>query len=88
MKNKKKTIKCLDKIGRIVIPKDMREKFEIIENDPIEIFVDKNSIILRKNKPTCIFCENTTNLVNFKEKLICENCKNNLSELLEKNFSK
>lgn len=46
MKEKKKTIRCLDKLGRIVIPKEIRSKFEILEEDPMEIFVDRNSIIL------------------------------------------
>ena len=31
MKEKKKTIRCLDKLGRIVIPKEIRGKFEILE---------------------------------------------------------
>ena len=31
MKEKKKTIRCLDKLGRIVIPKEIIGKFEILE---------------------------------------------------------
>ena len=36
-KEKKKIIRRLDKIGRIVIPKEIRKRFEILEDDPIEI---------------------------------------------------
>lgn len=64
----------VDDLGRIVIPKELRDKFSIKEKDALEINVNGNLIILKKYEPTCIFCENSKNLVNFKEKLICNKC--------------
>ena len=54
-KEKKKIIRRLDKIGRIVIPKEIRKRFETLEDDPIEIFVDKDTIILRKYEKIVLF---------------------------------
>lgn len=85
MKSKKVIVRKLDKLGRIVIPKDIRDKFEIIEEDTLEIFVDRSSIILRKYKPTCSFCQNTKNLSKYKEKLVCDECRMKISNLISKN---
>lgn len=84
MKEKKKTIRCLDKLGRIVIPKEIRGKFEILEEDPMEIFVDRNSIILRKYEANCAFCSNTKGLIEYKNKLICSECKEKIGNLISK----
>ena len=74
-------IRRLDKLGRVVIPIEIREKLEIIEGSPLEFFVDGNSIRLKLFKPNCVFCGGTNNLSEFKEKLICEKCRNNIREL-------
>lgn len=84
MKEKKKTIRCLDKLGRVVIPKEIRKKFEILEEDPMEIFVDKNCIILKKYEVNCAFCNNTKELIKFKNKLICSECKEKIGNLVSK----
>ena len=49
-------------------------KFKITEKDPMEIFVDGSSIILKKYEPDCIFCGNARDVVNFKGKNICPAC--------------
>ncbi|WLR43207.1 AbrB/MazE/SpoVT family DNA-binding domain-containing protein [Bacillus carboniphilus] len=42
----------VDELGRIVIPKELRRTFQINEGDPLEIFVDKEKIILQKYRPS------------------------------------
>ena len=64
-------IRKVDELGRIVIPIEIRNKFDISEKDPIEIYVDGSSIVLKKYEPNCVFCGNTKNLVTYKDKLIC-----------------
>lgn len=86
MDKKKVTIRCLDRLGRVVIPKSIRDKFEISEADPIEIFVDRNTIILRKFEPNCVFCQSTRNLIEFKEKLICKDCKSKINSFIKRRF--
>ena len=67
-------IRRVDELGRVVIPIEIRNQFNIVEKDPIEIYVDRSSIILKKFEPNCIFCGNTKNLIEYNDKLICEDC--------------
>ena len=64
-------IRRVDELGRVVIPIELRNKFGIAEKDPIEIYVDGSSIILKKYEETCVFCGSTRNVVEYKGKLIC-----------------
>ena len=74
-------IRRVDELGRIVIPMEIRNQFKIEEKDPIEIYVDGSSVILKKVQPNCIFCNSSKNLLKYNEKLICEKCKNKISNL-------
>ena len=77
----------MDELGRVVIPIEIRNQFNIIEKDPIEIYVEGGTIVLKKFEPNCIFCGNTKNLVAFNDKLICEECANKIGKLEpEKSF--
>lgn len=74
-------IRKVDELGRIVIPIEIRNKFDISEKDPIEIYVDGSSIVLKKYEPNCVFCGNTKNLVTYKDKLICSKCAQQIAGL-------
>ena len=74
-------IRRMDELGRVVIPIEIRNQFNIAEKDPMEIYVDGSSIVLKKFEPNCIFCGNTKNLLEYNDKLICEKCKNKISNL-------
>jgi len=69
--------------GRVVIPMEIRKKFDISEKDPLEIYVETNSIILKKYEPNCIFCGKNKNLFPFGDKLICDKCTFKISKLQE-----
>lgn len=74
-------IRKVDELGRVVIPIELRNTLKIAEKDPIEIFVEGSSIILKKHEPNCVFCGNSKKLVSYKDKLICEKCAKQISEL-------
>lgn len=74
-------IRRMDELGRVVIPIEIRNQFNIVEKDPIEIYVDKNSIVLRKFEENCIFCGNTKDLLDYNGKLICKNCCSKIGSL-------
>lgn len=59
-------IRRVDELGRIVIPIELRNKLKIAEKDPIEIYVDGSSIVLKKLEETCVFCGSTKNVKNTK----------------------
>ena len=67
-------VRRVDELGRVVIPIELRTQLGIAVKDPIEIFVDCTSIVLKKYEQSCIFCGNTENLKDFKGKLVCDNC--------------
>ena len=71
-------VRRVDELGRIVIPKEIRNKLDIQEKDPIEIYVDGNSIVLKKVESNCIFCGSTRDLIEYRGKLLCRKCLNNL----------
>ena len=78
-------IRKVDELGRVVIPIEIRNQFDISEKDPIEIYVSGSSIVLKKLEENCIFCDNTDNLIEYNNKLICKNCLKKLNNLKEKN---
>ncbi|MFP7487663.1 AbrB/MazE/SpoVT family DNA-binding domain-containing protein [Priestia filamentosa] len=41
-------VRKVDQLGRVVLPKELRKNLAIEKNDPLEIFVNENQIILRK----------------------------------------
>ena len=67
-------VRKVDELGRVVIPIELRRTLQIAEKDPLEIYVDGERIILKKYAPACIFCGNAENVMNFREKNICETC--------------
>lgn len=77
-------VRRVDELGRVVIPIELRNKFEIAEKDPIEIFVDGSNIVLKKFEPNCIFCGSTKKLSEYKGKLVCEKCLEKLSGMKSK----
>jgi len=76
-------VRKVDELGRVVIPIELRNQFQIAEKDPIEIYVDGSSIILKKYEKSCLFCGNTKKLSNYKGKLICNKCLKQIKSLNE-----
>lgn len=74
-------IRKVDELGRVTIPKEIRDTNEIEEGTPIEIFVDGNKIILEKFEKSCIFCRTKDGLLEFKEQSICKKCTKNIIKL-------
>ncbi len=71
-------VRKVDELGRVVLPIELRRNLNIEEKDALEIYVDGNTVILKKYEPDCIFCGNAKDIVNFKGKNICASC---LSEM-------
>ena len=74
-------VRKVDELGRIVLPIELRRTMDIAEKDAIEIYVDGASIILRKYEPTCIFCGDAKNVINYRVNNICPNCLQEMKKL-------
>jgi transcriptional pleiotropic regulator of transition state genes len=76
-------VRTIDKLGRIVLPADLRKSMDYAIDEPLEIFVEDDKVILKKYNPTCLFCGSGENTVKYKDKLVCAECAKKLSALAE-----
>ena len=67
-------VRRLDSLGRVVIPKELRDTFDITEGTQMEIYTDEVGIVIRKYVVKCQFCDESDNLIDFKGKKICKKC--------------
>lgn len=76
-------VRPIDQLGRIVLPKELRENLGIGPRDGIEIFVENEKIILKKYIPNCCFCGSDEDMSLYQGKLICRSCIRKLSTLAD-----
>lgn len=77
-------VRNLDKLGRIVLPKELRRRMDLDSRDEVELFIDGNTIILKKYKQaSCLFCGRTEYLMNFNDYRICRSCAGKICDLKE-----
>ena len=71
-------VRRIDELGRIVLPIELRRTLDIGERETMEIFVEGSSVVLKKYRPTCIFCDSARDIAIFKGKNICTSCLKDL----------
>ena len=77
-------VRTVDNMGRVVIPKEIRAQLGIENNvDSLEIFLDGDKIILKKFRPTCFFCNQLSETVEYNGYLVCKNCIEKLNAMKE-----
>lgn len=68
-------VRKIDELGRVVLPIELRRIFDLNERDAVRIYTDEKSIILMKEKPSCLCCSSTKNLMPLSaNKFICREC--------------
>ena len=72
-------VRKVDELGRIVLPIELRRTLDIKERDALEIFTDNDSVVLRKFAPACVFCGSGKNVVTFRGKSVCAQCRQELA---------
>lgn len=70
----------IDELGRIVLPIELRRGLDIGEKDALEIYVENDSIILKKFRKNCLFCGSEENIIEFKGKNVCGECISQLKK--------
>ncbi len=79
-------IRGLDNMGRVVIPKEIRKLLDMREAvDEFEIYMQDDCIVLKKHKPTCIFCSSEENCIEFEGQMVCKSCIEKLQMIKEEN---
>lgn len=74
-------VRQIDKLGRVVLPIELRRKLDIDQDSSLEIFVDGDSIVLKKYQPACVFCGEARDVVSYKGRNICRACLKELGNL-------
>jgi len=76
-------VRKVDELGRVVVPKELRRRLGIEDDrDFFEIYMDGDSIVLKKYQPNCIFCGEMENLVSHNGKNVCVKCAEELKSKL------
>ncbi len=75
-------VRAIDRMGRVVIPKEYRDKLKVEnEIDKFEIFLRNNEIVLKKYKPTCIFCGGLGPSASYMGENVCLECIKRLDDI-------
>lgn len=74
-------VRRVDELGRVVLPIELRRTLEIAVRDEMEIYVDGDSIVLKKHQPACVFCGGNKDLRMLEDKGVCSDCLRRLREL-------
>ena len=75
-------VRKVDQLGRIVLPKSLRRRYQMNEGDPVEILVQGDSIILEKYMPKCVFCLSREQVIAYREKYICKSCMEEMHSMV------
>ena len=68
-------VRPVDKMGRVVIPKEIRTQLGITNDiDSFEIYMEDDKVVLKKFRPTCIFCDSLAESVEFNGYNVCTDC--------------
>lgn len=68
-------VRKVDDLGRIIIPKKLRDTMNISEETPLEFYVDGEAIIIKKFERGCNFCgEVKGNMISHRDKTLCYDC--------------
>ena len=76
-KKNKGVVRCSDKMGRVVIPKEIRKDLGMDIGSPVEITVFGNQVQIRKYVEYCIICgkpQAGAEMLKIHDKKICDKC--------------
>lgn len=67
-------VRKFDELGRIVLPKELRDLHGLFCGTPVEIYTDGDNVILHKYQSNCIFCGQGEDLREIGGKFVCPAC--------------
>lgn len=76
-------VRRIDELGRVVLPVELRRSMELEVRDSVEIYVEGDSIVLKKHSDSCVFCGGSKTLSPFHNKSICAQCLQEVSKELK-----
>ena len=70
----------IDGLGRISIPKELRNELHIDLYDNLEVTIQGGKIVLSKIDSSCIFCGSSDELMKYDEYEICQKCREQIAK--------
>ena len=67
-------VRNIDDLGRVTLPKELRDIRGIKAGDPVASYVDGDAICLEKHVPGCTICGGTEQLLDVNGIKICRDC--------------
>ncbi len=80
MPNNASDIRALDQLGRVVLPKFIRNQLNLSEGDQVSIRLEGRQIILEPFNQGCIFCGSHDGVEEYKGKMVCQSCREELGK--------
>jgi AbrB family transcriptional regulator, transcriptional pleiotropic regulator of transition state genes len=78
-------VRKLDDLGRITLPIELRRTMDVTERDPLEIYTDGDTVVLKPYKLKCKHCGSEENVITIGDEIaICWSCAGKVAERVEK----
>lgn len=74
-------VRRIDRLGRVVIPKEVRDAFGIGRDAELAFAVDGESVVLAPQTHVCTFCGSRDHVIPFHGKGICVECVQEVREI-------
>ena len=83
MKKDSGMVRRIDKLGRVVLPAEMKKELGLANEQKVEFYFTGDSIVIKKYQDHCVFCNSEENLVTYNSKdkdgrshetVICKTC--------------
>ena len=71
----------IDKLGRVVIPKSLRNALGVDLNDEISMTLNGDSIVISKASGICAICNKGKTFLQINNKQICQTCYKKINSL-------
>ena len=73
-------IRTVDELGRIIIPKAVRDSLSIDVGDQFEMVANGTQLILVRHMPKCSVCDYDDNVQKLNRAYLCEECREKLGK--------
>lgn len=67
-------VRRVDRLGRVVLPKQVLHFMDIADHDPLEVSLEDGTIVLRKHEAGCVFCGRQADLIAYRGRNVCREC--------------
>lgn len=71
-------VRKIDKLGRIVLPKEYCKELGLSQQQPLEVVAEGGSLRIQPLQQRCILCGGSPCVVALHEKSICQACLDDL----------